>query len=180
MSDRGSWLPPRAHVYGLGVLLGVLWSISTTVVVATLPNEVDEVPLVAWSFTLLPVLSFVAGILATIRPPARILPWGPRWLAAAEAGAVVAFIGFGLHDLTYAVAQNAFFATFIKQNPDLVAAFPSSGFSSLPVFATVKTAELLIPLLIAHSLLGTICGAIGGLLARLVPVRRQPVPPAAG
>jgi hypothetical protein len=178
MSDNGRRLP-RAQVYGLGLLLGVLWSISTAVVVATLPDEVDEVPLVQWSFMMLPVLAFVAGVLVTLRAPGeRMLPVGPRWLAAAQAGAVVAFIGFLLHDLTYAVAQNVFFATFIKQNPDLVTAFPSSGYSSVAVFATVKTLEFLVPLVIAHSLFGALCGAVGGLLARLVPVRRQTAPPA--
>jgi hypothetical protein len=179
MSDNGHRLP-RAQVYGLGVVLGVLWSISTAVVVATLPNEVDEVPLVQWSFTLLPLIAFIAGVVVTlVAPGERVIPIGPRWLAAAQAGAVVAFIGFLLHDLTYAVAQNVFFDTWVKQNPDVVSAFKGSGYSSLALFATVKTAETLVPLLIAHSLLGTVCGAVGGLLARFVPARRQPVPPAA-
>jgi hypothetical protein len=174
MRDDGYWRP-RAHVFGLGLLLGVLWSISTAVVVATLPDEVDEVPLVQWSFTMLPVLAFVAGALATLRAPGvRIIPWGPNWLAAAEAGFFVALIGFALHDLTYGIAQNVFFGTFVKQNPDLVAAFSGSGYSSVAVFATVKTLQFAIPLLIAHSLLGAVCGAVGGLLARLVPARRQP------
>ncbi len=179
MSDNGRRLP-RAQIYGLGLLLGVLWSISTAVVVATLPDEVDEVPLVQWSFTMLPVLAFVAGFLVTLRAPGeRIIPIGPRWLAAAQAGLVVAFIGFLLHDVTYAVAQNVFYATWVKQNPDLVSAFSGSGYSSVAVFATVKTLQMLVPLLIAHSLFGALCGAVGGLLARLVPIRRQAIPPAA-
>ena len=179
MTDNGR-ISPRALVYGLGLLLGVLWSISTAVVVATLPNEVDEVPLVQWSFTLLPLMAFIAGAVITLRAPGeRIVLIGPRWLAAAQAGFVVAFIGFLLHDLTYAVAQNVFFDTWVKQNPDVAAAFKGSGYSSLALFATVKTAVALVPLAIAHSLLGTVCGAIGGLLARLVPVRRQTAPPVA-
>jgi hypothetical protein len=179
MTDNGR-ISPRALVYGLGLLLGVLWSISTAVVVATLPNEVDEVPLVQWSFTLLPFIAFVAGVVVTLRAPGeRIIPIGPRWLAAAQAGLVVAFLGFLLHDLTYAVAQNVFFDTWLKQNPDVATAFKGSGYSSLALYATVKTAVALVPLLIAHSLLGAVCGAVGGLLARLVPVRRQAMPPAA-
>jgi hypothetical protein len=179
MSDNGRRLP-RAQVYGLGLVLGVLWSISTAVVVATLPNEVDEVPLVQWSFALVPIIAFVAGAVVTLLAPGeRVIPIGPRWLAAAQAGAVVAFIGFLLHDLTYAVAQNVFYDTWLKQNPDMVTAFRGSGYSSLAMFATVKTAEALVPLLIAHSLLGALSGAVGGLLAHLVPVRRQPVPPTA-
>jgi hypothetical protein len=179
MSDNGRTLP-RLPIYGLGLLLGVLWSISTAVVVATLPNEVDEVPLVQWSFTLLPFIAFVAGVVVTLRAPGeRIIPIGPRWLAAAQAGLVVAFIGFVLHDVTYAIAQNVFFDTWLKQNPDVAAAFKGSGYSSLALYATVKTAETLVPLAIAHSLLGAVCGAIGGLLARLIPVQRMSAPPAA-
>jgi hypothetical protein len=178
MEQRGYW-SSRAHVYGLGLLLGVLWSISTAFVVGTLPDEADEIPLVQWSFTMLPVLAFVAGVLATLLGPGRrILPWGPGWLAAAEAGAVVAFIGFAMHDLTYLIVQNAFYDMWLKQNPDMVASFPSSGFSSIAVYGTVKTLQFFIPLLIAHSLFGAVCGAVGGLLARLIPIRRPAAPAA--
>lgn len=176
MEQRGYW-SSRAHIYGLGLLLGVLWSISTAYVVATLADEIDEVPLVQWSFTMLPVLAFVAGVWTALRTPGmRVLPWGPGWLAAAQAGAAVAFIGFALHDITYAVAQNVFYDTWLKQNPDMATAFAGSGFPSIAVFATVRTLEFFIPLLIAHSLFGAVCGAIGGLLARLIPVRRPAAP----
>jgi hypothetical protein len=148
-----------------GLALGLAFGVWNLVVTSLMPL-VDDSPLALAGFYG-PMFQMwgLAGWMAARRTG--------RLAAAVKAGATVAFVTFVVFNATVILRVNLFLE-IIKHRDDwrnMVANFPASGFDSFRAYVNYVYITGLPFWILVATIIGTGCGAIGGLVAALTPQR---------
>ncbi len=150
-----------------GLAIGVTFSVWNLVVTILVPLIEDTPLALAGFYGPMFGLWGLAGWMAGTRTG--------QFVEAVKAGAIVALVTFVVFDLAVILRVNLFLEV-IKYRDDwqnLVANFPASGFESFRAYVNyVYITGSPVKILVA-TVIGTGCGAIGGVVASLTPQRRR-------
>ncbi|HVT15983.1 MAG TPA: permease prefix domain 2-containing transporter [Thermoanaerobaculia bacterium] len=143
----------------IGAFAGAAMSIGVVFTNVLFPSAETETPLIyAIGWGSVGVLFAVAGFLAWNRTE--------RLGAAFNAGAVVALVSMASVMVTFAVVDNVFL-DIVSRQPEKIFGLQHSGYRSMRAYINVGVLRGFLLALPILTLAGALCGAIGGVFARL-------------
>jgi hypothetical protein len=145
----------------LGILLGVVFGAVNFVFTMFSPLAED---------TVLRLIGFYGPMFAMWGAASFVVSRrSGKFIDAIKTGVMVGAVTIAIFHVSGMLRINVFLSAIVQRPdwPGLVWSFPDSGFESLRVYANYTYAKELVPRLVAGASIGTVTGALGGLMYKL-------------